>query len=85
MSDEPEAATPPPQEIEEIGGDDEMKAAIAREIYRAMEKLRAPMQLLALIGSYGDTLDDEHFLTYLRAYNDSGTYWRSIVCRRLEP
>jgi hypothetical protein len=85
MSDEPEATAPPPQEMEGIGADDERKAAIAREIYRAMEKLGAPMQLLSLIGSYGDTLDDEHVLAYLRSYNETGTYWRSIICRRLEP
>jgi hypothetical protein len=50
------------------------RAAIAHELYRATEKLGAPMQLLALVGSYGDTLPDEAVLTYLRVYNETGTY-----------
>jgi hypothetical protein len=72
------------QEIEPLDGE-EMKQAIAREIYLAMTKLGAPPALLALIGSYGDTLDGGHVLTCLRAYNDTGTYRRDIVWRRLEP
>jgi hypothetical protein len=80
MSDEPELPAPPLQEIEPLDGED-MKLAIAREIYLAMQKLGAPPALLALIGSYGDTLEDEAVLMYLRAYNDTGTYWREIVCR----
>jgi hypothetical protein len=58
------------QEIEPLDGED-MKLAIAREIYLAMQKLGAPMQLLALVGSYGDTLPDEAVLTYLGAHNDT--------------
>jgi hypothetical protein len=38
---------------------DELKAAISRELYRSMEKLGADPQLLALVGSYGDTLHGE--------------------------
>jgi S-methylmethionine-dependent homocysteine/selenocysteine methylase len=79
MNDEPELPAPPLQEIQPLDGE-EMKQAIARELYLAMEKLGAPPALLALIGSYGDTLDDEHVLNYLRAYNDTGTYWREITC-----
>ena len=81
MSDEPQATPPPLQQIEPLGGE-EMKAAIAREIYLAMEKLGASPPLLALVGSYGDTLPDEAVLMYLRAYNDTGTYWERIICRR---
>jgi hypothetical protein len=84
MSDAPEAAVLSLQEIEPLDGE-ETKAAIARELYLAMGKLGAPPALLALIGSYGDTLDDGDVLTYLRANNDTGTYCRSIICRRLEP
>jgi hypothetical protein len=63
MSDEPEAAAPPSQEIDGPLGGDEMKVAIAHEVYRAMKKLGAPMQLLSLVGSNGDTLPDDVVLT----------------------
>jgi hypothetical protein len=81
MSDEQELPAPPLQEIEPLDGE-EMKLSIAREIYLAMQKLGAPPALLVLIGSYGDTLDDKAVLMYLRAYNDTSTYWQRIVCER---
>ncbi len=45
------------------------KAAIAAELYKALTKLRAPGQLLSIVGSYGDTLDDDDVLNLLRAWN----------------
>jgi hypothetical protein len=81
MSHEPELPAAPLQEIEPLGAD-ARKAAIAEELYRALEKLGAHTGLLALVGSYGHTLPDKAVLTNLRAYDDTGTYWQRIVCER---
>jgi hypothetical protein len=41
---------------------DLLKAKIAREIYLVLEDLGADDHLLSIIGSWGDTLDDEEIL-----------------------
>ncbi|RJR09334.1 hypothetical protein C4588_04980 [Candidatus Parcubacteria bacterium] len=46
-----------------------IKAQIANELYRAFQKLGADNELLATIGSYGDTLDDDDVLELLRSWN----------------
>jgi hypothetical protein len=46
-----------------------MKAQIAHELYRALQKLEADNELLATIGSYGDTLDDDNVLALLKNWN----------------
>ena len=37
-----------------------------------MERLGAGPELLSIIGSYGDTLEDEEVLALLREYNAEG-------------
>jgi hypothetical protein len=49
-----------------------MKQQIAAEIYKAMERLGAEPDLLSIIGSYGDTLDDDDILGLLKSYNETG-------------
>ena len=44
---------------------------IRSEIYVAFEKLGAGSDLLATIGSWGDTLVDEEVLTLLKEWNAS--------------
>lgn len=39
------------------------------EVYRAFEELGADKRLLAIIGSWGDTLEDFEVLDLLRAWN----------------
>ena len=46
--------------------------AIVTEIYKAMEALGAPPKLLGAIGSWGDTLSDEHVLALLKTWNETG-------------
>jgi hypothetical protein len=46
--------------------------AIASELYKALERLNAPPDLLSIVGSYGDTLDDSEILELLKAYNETG-------------
>lgn len=50
-------------------GDDAMKAAIAIELYQAARSLGAKSDLLGIIGSFGDTLDDDEVLRQLRRWN----------------
>ena len=42
---------------------------IRAEIYRALELLNADRDLLAVVGSWGDTLDDTDVLTFLKEWN----------------
>ena len=46
------------------------KATVASELYEALKKLGAKSDLLGLVGSYGDTLEDEEVLDRLRKWND---------------
>ena len=45
---------------------------IARELYIAMERSSADPELLSIVSSYGDTLDDEEILALLQVYNATG-------------
>lgn len=42
---------------------------IRSEIYRAFELLGADRDLLAVVGSWGDTLNDTEVLTFLKEWN----------------
>jgi hypothetical protein len=42
---------------------------ISKELYEAIKSLRGGMELLSIVGSYGDTLDDDEVLSQLRAWN----------------
>lgn len=46
------------------------KAEIAVEIYRLFEKYGAMSDVLCVIGSYGDTLEDDDILSSLRVLNE---------------
>jgi hypothetical protein len=52
--------------------DDERKAQIAGEFYTTLEQLSADPELLAAVGSWRDTLDDEEILEHLRSFNRTG-------------
>lgn len=60
-------------EIKSAPVDDPTKRAIANEIYFALSKLQAPDELLAILGSWGDTMDDGLTLDHLRSFNRNGT------------
>ena len=47
----------------------DIKAQIASEIYTALERLGADDELLAIVGSWRDTLDDAEVLSMLLEYN----------------
>ena len=47
----------------------EVKSAIAKELYAAVKRLGGDADLLRIIGSYGDTIDDCWVLGMLRKWN----------------
>lgn len=58
------------------------KTELVAEIVEAMRKLGADVELLSIIGSIGDTLDNTEALELLRIYNGKGTMFRRVVTRR---
>jgi transposase InsO family protein len=62
-------------EIKSAPVDDPTKRAIVNEIYSALSKLQAPNELLAIVGGWGDTMDDDRTLDHLRAFNRNDTLY----------
>jgi hypothetical protein len=58
--------------------DDSRKRAIVNELYFALSRLGAHDELLDIVGSWGDTMDDAGTLDHLRAFNRNGTMY---ICR----
>jgi hypothetical protein len=50
----------------------DIRAQIALQIYIALERLDADPDLLAIVGSWCDTLDDAEVLALLQEYKASG-------------
>jgi hypothetical protein len=50
------------------------------DIYHACARLGAGVELLSILGSYGDTLDDSDVLTFLRAYNAGKPIIVDLIC-----
>lgn len=50
------------------------------QISKAFENLGATAELLAIIGSYGDTLEDDEVLDFLEQYNKTGSCFVKIIC-----
>jgi hypothetical protein len=50
----------------------DLQAQIAREICTVLERLGADPELLAVVGSWRDTLDDAEILALLKEYNRTG-------------
>ena len=61
--------------------DDRTRRAIVNELYFALSKLGAADELLAIVGSWGDTMDDSGTLDHLRAFNRNGTMFSQVICR----
>ena len=51
---------------------DDTGLLIVRELYSACEMLGADPGLLAVIGSWGDTLDDAEVLKMIKSWNEMG-------------
>ena len=46
-----------------------IKVQIAKELYQAIKHVSADGELLSIVGSYGDTLEDDDVLLLLRDWN----------------
>ena len=58
----------------------EISHKILYQINKAIEKLTNDIELLCIIGSYGDTQEDEDVLQMLEEYNKYGTATKEIIC-----
>lgn len=56
-----------------------MKMALAKQLTIALQNLGAPVELLCIVGSYGDTQIDSDVLEMLEQYNQCGTCMDVII------
>lgn len=56
-----------------------MKMALAKQLTIALQNLVAPVELLCIVGSYGDTQADSDILEMLEQYNERGTSMEVII------
>ncbi|HGW3055152.1 TPA: hypothetical protein ACNP97_003453 [Klebsiella pneumoniae] len=56
-----------------------MKMALAKQLTIALQNLGAPVELLCIVGSYGDTQTDADTLEMLEQYNDRVTCMDVII------
>lgn len=50
----------------------DLRAQIAREFHNMLERLGADADLRAIVGRWGDTMDDAEMLAMLREFNATG-------------
>lgn len=57
------------------------------EIFRAFKRLGADRELLSIIGSWGDTLDDKEALRLLKEWNLDNTKRAALeaLCKQIAP
>ncbi|WP_431623256.1 hypothetical protein [Citrobacter freundii] len=60
-----------------------IKMALARQLTIALQNLSAPVELLCIVGSYGDTQTDSDILEALEQYNERGTSMKVIIAPEL--
>ncbi|WP_101836612.1 hypothetical protein [Klebsiella michiganensis] len=56
-----------------------MKMAFAKQLTIAMQNLVSPIELLCIVGSYGDTQTDADVIEMLEQYNNRGTCMEGII------
>ncbi|HFU4540578.1 TPA: hypothetical protein ACGPBT_002861 [Klebsiella variicola] len=56
-----------------------MKMAFAKELTISLQNLGAPVELLCIVGSYGDTQTDSDVIEMLEQYNDRGSCMDVII------
>ncbi|HFZ2456416.1 TPA: hypothetical protein ACIJ17_003573 [Klebsiella aerogenes] len=57
----------------------QMKMEIAKQLNIALKNLNAPVELLCIVGSYGDTQTDSDVLEALEQHNERGTCMEQII------
>lgn len=56
-----------------------VKMKLAKQLTIALQNLAAPIELLCIVGSYGDTQTDADIIEMLEQYNDRGTCMEQII------
>ncbi|WP_049004997.1 hypothetical protein [Enterobacter cloacae] len=56
-----------------------MKMALAKQLVIALQNLGAPVELLCIVGSYGDTQTGSDVLEMLEQHNERGTCMDVII------
>ncbi len=64
--------------------DEEDRRLIAVELYKLLDALDMPPELLSAINTWADDGDDEFLLMQLRAYNRTGSVFARVIKRRPE-
>ena len=64
--------------------DEEDRKSIAVELYKLLDALDMPPELLGAINTWADDGDDEFLLMQLRAHNRTGSVFARIIKRRPE-
>ena len=59
--------------------DETMKIALAKQLTIAMQNLGASVELLCIVGSYGDTQTDSDILEMIEQHNERGTCMDVII------
>lgn len=59
--------------------DEAMKMALAKQLTIALQNLGATVELLCIVGSYGDTQTDSDILEMLEQHNERGTCMDVII------
>lgn len=58
---------------------DAIKLKLSRQLNVALQNLNADIELLCIVGSYGDTQSDEDILECLEHYNERGSCMQEII------
>lgn len=61
----------------------ETQLEIISQIAIAVHRLGGSLELLAHIGSWGDTINDETTLAMMKAYNENGAAVKEVICGNL--
>jgi len=64
--------------------DEAMKMKIAKQLTITLQRLGASIELLCIVGSYGDTQTDADTLDSLEQYNERGTCMEQIIAPAYE-
>lgn len=57
----------------------ETQSKIIGEVYKAFYKLGADMELMCIIGSLGETMDDDEILEMFEQHNENGTCMAEVI------
>jgi hypothetical protein len=57
----------------------DVQQQIVNQITTALHNLGASVELLCIVGSWGDTLEDEEVLDHLTDYNTHGTAMTEVI------